>query len=176
MDDALTAILADHVPVTTELVVWGEQMRLQAAAYLSDDVPPMPSITSVRAVVLRAGRVLVQEDRHGRHVLPGGRREQGEALEATLRREVAEESGWSLGPVTLLGFTHFRHVDPKPPGYAYPYPDFCWLVYVAEATCFAADAKVDDGYEVGTEFLPFEAAHALPLTPCQRVFLDAAVR
>lgn len=89
---------------------------------------------------------------------------------------MAEETGWTLGCVSLLGFTHLHHLDPRPPDYAYPYPDFCWPVYVAEATRFAADAKIDDGYEVGTEFLSVEAAHALTLTPCQRVFLDAAVR
>jgi 8-oxo-dGTP pyrophosphatase MutT (NUDIX family) len=176
MGDALTAFLADREPVATESVVWGEQMRLQAAAYLTSDPPPLPYVTSVRAIVLHKGCVLVQQDRDSQHILPGGRREEGESLEVTLRREVAEETGWSLGPVTLLGFTHFRHVDPKPPGYAYPYPDFCWVVYVAEAAHFAAGAKVDDGYEVGTEFLQREAARALPLTPCQQVFLDAAVR
>jgi hypothetical protein len=84
--------------------------------------------------------------------------------------------GWSLGPATLLGFTHFRHLDSKPPGYAYPYPDFCWLVFAAEAARFVPDAKLDDGYETGSEFYSFRAARALPLPPCQQVYLEAAVR
>jgi 8-oxo-dGTP pyrophosphatase MutT (NUDIX family) len=175
MEDDLAAFLAGRVPVATESVVWGERMHLCVTAYLSDHVPPLPYVTSVRAVVLHEGRVLVQEDRHNRHVIPGGRREEGESPETALRREVAEETGWSLGRVSLLGFIHLHHLDPRPPGYAYPYPDFCWPVYDAEAASFSADVRLDDGYEVGTEFISVEAARDLPLPPCQRAFLEAAV-
>ena len=171
----LVAFLAGRTAAASESVTWGERMRLRATAYLSGEAPPLPYVTSVRAVVVRDGSVLVQRDRDSRHVLPGGRRKEGESPEATLRREVAEETGWSLGRVALLGFTHFRHLDPKPRDYAYPYPDFFWLVYAAEALRFTPEAKLDDGYELGSEFLPIEVARALTLTTCQRVYLDAAL-
>ena len=175
MEGSLTVFLAGRVPAAMEVIVWGERMRLRATAYLSDQAPPLPYVTSVRAIVLRQGYVLVQQDRHNRHVIPGGQRQEGESPEATLRREVAEETGWSLGPVSLLGFMHLHHLDPKPRDYAYPYPDFCWLIYVAEAASFSLDAKVDDGYEIASEFLSVEAVRALTLTPCQRAYLDAAL-
>lgn len=172
----LSAVLAEHSPMAFDLVSWGERMRLRATAYLSGTTPPSLYLTSVRAVIRCNESVLVQRDRDSRHILPGGRREAGEPIEATLRREVAEETGWSLGRTTLLGFTHFHHLDPKPRGYVYPYPDFCWLIYAAEADAFSAAAKLDDGYEVGSEFLPAEAVHALALTRYERVYLDAALR
>lgn len=162
--------------MASDPVSWGERMRLRATAYLSGDTPPLPFVTSVRAVILRNRSVLVLQDRDSRHIIPGGRREEGESVGTTLRREVAEETGWSLGRVTLLGFTHFHHLDPKPCGYVYPHPDFCWLVYAAEAAAFSPKAKLDDGYEVGSEFLSVEAVHALSLTNCERVYLDAALR
>ncbi len=176
MNPDLAAFLANRSPAASETVVWGAWMRLHAVAYLTADPPPLPYVTSVRAVVLRDGLVLVQQDLDSRHILPGGRREAGEPLEATLQREVVEETGWSLGPLTPLGVMHFHHLDPKPPGYAYPHPDFCWLVYTAEAAIFSPDAKLEDGYEIGSEFLSPDAARALALPPCQRAFLDAALR
>lgn len=129
-------------------MVWGDRMRLHAAAYLSDQLPPFAYVTSVRAVLLHRRQVLVQEDQHNRHVLPGGQRDEGETPEVTLRREVAEETGWAIGRVELLGFMQLHHLDCRPLDYAYPYPDFFWLLYTAEATSFSAEAKLDDGYEV----------------------------
>ncbi len=175
MDDDLAAFLAQRWPVATDPVLWGERMRLRATAYLSHEPPPLPYISSVRAVILRTGSVLVQQDKDNRHIIPGGRREAWEVAETTLRREVAEETGWSLGPVTLLGFTHFHHLAPKPVGYSYPYPDFCWLVYTAEAAAFVPEATLDDGYEVGSEFLSVEEVSKLALTHYERAYLDAAI-
>jgi 8-oxo-dGTP diphosphatase len=176
MKDSLTTFLADRTPTATESMVWGDRMRLHVAAYLSDQLPPFAFVTSVRAVVLHRGHVLVQEDQHNRHVLPGGQRDEGETPEATLRREVAEETGWAIDRVALLGFMHLHHLDSCPPNYSYPYPDFFWLIYTAEATSFSAEAKLADGYEVGTEILSVDAVRALSLTPCQWVYLEAAVR
>jgi 8-oxo-dGTP pyrophosphatase MutT (NUDIX family) len=172
----LAAFLANRSSIASETVVWGARMRLRAVAYLTADTPPLRYVTSVRAVVRRDGLVLVQQDRDNRHILPGGRREDNELPEATLRREVAEETGWSLGPLTPLGVIDFHHLDPKPPGYAYSHPDFCWLVYTAEATNFSLETRLDDGYEIGSAFLPADAARALALPPCQRALLDAVLK
>lgn len=175
-EDGPRRLLERVVPQVVEDVVWDECMRLRATAYLSQDVPPLRYVTSVRTIVLRDGLVLVQQDKDSRHVLPGGRREGNEPLEATLRREVAEETGWSLGDVNLLGFIHFLHLDPKQPGYRYPHPDFFQLVYVVAATAYSPEARLDDGYEIGSEFLSAVAAHRLPLTQVERIYLDAALR
>ena len=172
----LERFLARHTPVVFEAVTWGEHMRLRATAYLGQDVPPLRFVTSVRAVVLRGGSVLVQQDRESRHILPGGRREGDESLDTTLRRELSEETGWSVGDVGLLGFTHFLHLDPKQPDYRYPHPDFLQLVHVVDAAEYLPEARLDDGYEIGSEFLSVADVRRLSLTPIERVYLDAALR
>lgn len=176
MNGELDSFLVSCSPMVSEAVVWGERMRLRATAYLSQRVPPLRYVTSVRAVVLRKGSVLVQQDRDSRHVLPGGRREGVESIETTLRREVGEETGWSLGEVELLGFTHFLHLDPKQPDYAYPHSDLFHLVHVAEAVAYSPETRLDDGYEIGSEFLSVAAVRHLSLTHIERAYLDAALR
>lgn len=176
MDAELDRFLARCSPKVSEAVVWGERMRLSATAYLSRDTPPLQYVTSVRAVVLRDGSVLVQQDRDSLHVLPGGRREGSESLETTLRREVSEESGWSLCEIVPLGFTHFLHLDPKQPNYTYPHPDFFQLVYVAEAIAYLPETKLDDGYEIGSEFLSVASVRHLALTQIEWIYLDAALQ
>lgn len=175
MDAELDLFMARCSPRVSEAVVWGKQMRLRATAYLSQEAPPLRYVTSVRAIVLRDGLVLVQQDRDSRHVLPGGRREENESLETTLRREVSEETGWSLGEVEPVGFIHFLHLDPKQPAYPYPHPDFFQSVYVADAIRYAPETRLDDGYEVGSEFLSAAAVRHLSLTRIERTYLDAAL-
>lgn len=176
MDAELERFLMRCTPMASEAVTWGERMRLRATVYLGQDAPPLRYVTSVRAVVLRGGSVLVQQDRDSRHILPGGRREGGESLEATLRREVGEETGWSVGEVKQVGLTHFRHLDPKQPDYPYPHPDFFQIVHVAEATAYSPGTRLDDGYEIGSEFLSVADVRRLSLTPIEWVYLDAALR
>ena len=176
MDRELQDFLVRCTPVTTEVVEWGPQLRLRATAYLGQDLPPLRFVTSARAVVLRGESVLVQQDRDSRHVLPGGRRENDESVEATVRREVAEESGWSLGTVDLLGFIHFRHLDPIQPDYRYPYPDFLQLVHAAEATTHSTAARLEDGYEIASADVLLAEVRRLPLTQHELIYLDAAMR
>ncbi len=109
------------------------------------------------------------------HILPGGRREPGETLHQTLRREVLEETGWGLEEPSLLGVRHFRHLQPKPPRYAQPYPDFFQAVYVAHAGGFDPDAREADGYELGAGFRSLAEVRRLALPPNERVFLRAAL-
>lgn len=164
--------LAHRFPLVTEDVAWGELMSMHASAYESHDVPPLSYVTSVRAIVLRDGAVLVQQDRDSRHILPGGRREGGESLERTLRREVGEETGWSLHSLNLLGFIHFRHLDAKPSSYAYPHPDFFQVVYGAQADTFSSEALLDDGYELSSEFVSLAVIDHQALKPIERAFLS----
>lgn len=175
MDSDLAAFLGRRIPAATETVDWGDGFRFRAAVYLGGAVPPLAFVTSVRAVVLRGGEVLVQRDRTRRHVLPGGRREPGEAPEATLAREVREETGWSLRDTAPIGVLHYRHRAPRPPGYAYPYPDFLQMVYVGYAATFDPKVRLDDGFEIDTAFLPVAEARGLGLSRLDLVMLDAAV-
>lgn len=63
--------------------------------------------TSARAIIQRDDRLLViryQDDRGAWYALPGGGQQHGESLEATLRREVEEETGARVrvGPLRFV--------------------------------------------------------------------------
>ncbi|MBV9467694.1 MAG: NUDIX hydrolase [Abitibacteriaceae bacterium] len=165
-----------------ESAVWGNGLLpLQIASHLSHEVLPVEFITSVRCVLLRGEAVLVVRNlEHSYHILPGGRRESGESLEATLRREILEETGWVIAKPHLLGFKHFHHLSPKPEGYRYPYPDFVQLIYAARAEEFMPNVVISEinaeNFEGTTEFLPLTDVLALELTASDRLYLNAALK
>jgi 8-oxo-dGTP diphosphatase len=174
---AAAAFLAAHDPQAREDVRWGE-LRLHVATYLCTWLPPVELITSARAVMLQAGQVMVVRDPVSVHILPGGRRQAGESLEQTLRRELLEETGWAIDEPHLLGIKHFRHRNPKPAGFPYPdylYPDFFQAVYVAHARSFHPAARELGGYELGAAFHPVADVQHLALSPSEHLFLGAAL-
>jgi len=143
MDTALSAFLRGLTPTVTEADQWGE-LTFQAAGYLTASAPPLEYVTSVRAVVTYEDNALVITSPDREHILPGGRREPGEALLETLRREALEETGWSLRSLRLLGFKHFHHLTPKPDNHPYPYPDFLLAVDAATAETYHPDQRIAD--------------------------------
>lgn len=173
--DALERFLTSFSTGTTDTITWGAS-QIRVAGHLSRDLPPLQYVTSVRAIIVRGDQVLTVRDPNGVHVTPGGRIESGESLEEALRRELLEETGWSLLNISLLGFAHFHHLTPKPPEHPFPYPDFFQLVYAARPDSFSDTAKEVDGLELGATFLPLDEVRALPLTPGKRLFLDEALR
>jgi 8-oxo-dGTP pyrophosphatase MutT (NUDIX family) len=175
MDTALSAFLRDLVPSAAETDQWGE-MAFQVSGYLTANMPPLEYVTSVRAVVTQGENALVITSPDREHILPGGRREPGESLTETLRREALEETGWSLRSLRLLGFKYFHHLMPRPAVYPYPYPDFLQVVYTAVVEVCYPDRRIMDDYELDARFLPLAEVRALPLSPVQRMFLDAAVQ
>jgi 8-oxo-dGTP pyrophosphatase MutT (NUDIX family) len=175
IDERLAAFLAGQTPRITEPLAWGDALRFDVAVYLGTDLPPLPLVTSVRAIVRREDMILVQEDRDSRHILPGGRREAGEVPEATLRREVREETGWAIGRPTVIGFMHYHHLNPRPPDYAYPYPDFCQIVYAAWAVEFDESAVLADEYVMGTESVPVVDVRRMVLSQREHYLLEAAL-
>ena len=168
--------MAGRTPDAEEASIRWEKLGLRVESYLCDGMPPLELVTSVRAVVLRGREVLAVRDPGGLHVMPGGRREPGESVPETLRREVLEETGWAVEKPRLLGFLCFRHLGPKPEGYRYPYPVSLHLVYVARAESYATEAREVDGYELASGFFRVERVWMLPLSTTQRVFLAAALR
>ena len=176
----LARFLARCGRLAEEIAIWGQgagATRLRLTSYLTAETPPLAYVTSVRSLVFRGDEVLVVRDPDGYHVIPGGRREVGETLEETLRREVLEETGWALGPITPFGLMHFRHLGPQLPGYRYPYPDFLHAVYLAEAGRFVPGALVtgEQAYELEAGFRPLAEVAGLGLPLGQRRLLDAAL-
>jgi ADP-ribose pyrophosphatase YjhB (NUDIX family) len=165
--------LAAYDPQAHEDGRWGT-LRFHLASYLCPRLPPLELITSARAVMLHARQVMVVRDPGSVHILPGGRRQAGESLEQTLRRELLEETGWAIGEPHLLGVRHF-HPQSRTPA-AQPYPDFFQVVFVARAQSFHPEARECGGYELGAAFQPLADVRRLPLPPNERLFLHAALQ
>jgi 8-oxo-dGTP pyrophosphatase MutT (NUDIX family) len=175
MADSLQAFISGKVPVAEETESWGA-MPLRIESYLSHEEPPITYITSVRGVVIRDRSVLVYwDDRDQPQILVGGRCEPGETLEQTLRREVLEEAGVEIRRSILIGFLHYRHLGPKPAGYAYPFPDFVQAVYAAQAGRDCPQARMYDEYVRHSSFIPVDDVEALTLRDRDRPFLVEAL-
>lgn len=172
MDGDLSRFLCRYAPKVVEVVTWGESMSLQVTAYVTDAHPPTRYVTSVRCLLFHGSCVLVQRDKTTSHILPGGRCERGESLQNAVRREVLEETGWTLSSLCTLGFLHFHHLGRKPDAYDYPYPDFLQVVYVSEAVRFLPGAKVDDGYELESAFRPVGEVRHYVRTDRERLYLN----
>ena len=69
---------------------------------------PTRPYLAVSAAIFRNGRVLIvrraRPPAHGLYTLPGGGVELGETLEQAIIREVREETGLEIAPLTLVGF------------------------------------------------------------------------
>ena len=143
----VASFLADKKPALVSYVCWGrQQLDFDVASYLSKGTPPLELITSVRGVVLYEDQVVVMENEDGQHFMPGGRLEPEETIDACLRREIQEECGLHVDSAELLGFMHFRHLQPEPENYPYPYPDMFHLIYSVVGSGNLLQADVE-GYE-----------------------------
>jgi 8-oxo-dGTP pyrophosphatase MutT (NUDIX family) len=151
---------------------------LLARLCLASSLPPLECTSSILAIVTRSDGVVLfinPAEASGTiaHVLFGGRSEPGESPEETLRREVAEETGWQIEPTKIVGFRHFRHLGPPHAEMAdRPYPEFVQPVYAATARAF--DAALLLPGEHPCEFV--DAHWAISVTdPDQRPLLRAAL-
>lgn len=182
----LAAAVAQYTVLAEESAVWNQERAtptpLHVTAYLAPELPPLDLVTSVRALVFHGDALLALSMPELTHVLPGGRREAGETPEATVRREIVEEAGWTIRSLSLLGVMRFHHLGPEQPPapgqeHRYPYPDFLNLIYLAEAERYDAATLVPNVYEqLPYTMQPIAAVRSRPLTPVGQAFLTAALR
>ena len=164
----IQTFLKDKRPFYETEALWANgTMPLRVCYFLSDEQPPEQFVTSVRCMVLQNDTVLVLRNRKGNHILPGGRREEGETFVQTLRREVAEETGWTVESVSRLGFIHLEHLKPKPPGYQFLYPHFFQIVYIAHASKYVPDLMCDNDYEEEATFVPIGELDGLGISEAE---------
>ena len=149
-------------------------MRLSLATAL----PPPQVTSSILALVVNShSQVLYlwpsQPSGSIAHLLIGGRPKSGETPEATVIREVGEETGWHVAPRRMIGFRHFFHLGPRPEQSDRPYPDFVQPVYAALAVEFDKNLLVDAD-EIAAEFIDFATVER-QTDLAQRPLLHAAV-
>jgi 8-oxo-dGTP pyrophosphatase MutT (NUDIX family) len=156
---------------------------LRITAYTSPAQLPVELVVSVRCVVRCGDRVVICQEPDGKWMLlPGGRREPRETFQETLIREVHEETGRIVESSSLerIGWLHFEHLQPPPPGHPYPHPDFLNVVFVGDVLDSDSDEDqrwVDtDGYIQRSVAVPISEAHRLVVTTDRLagVFLEAA--
>ena len=174
VDDDLASFLAPLPSFAKEAANWGRH-RFDLTDYLAEEQPPLRYVTSSRAVLIDGDDVLVVRDPGGNHVMPGGRLEAGESPEDALRRELLEETGWTIARLQRIGFRHFHHLTPEPPGWTYPYPNFIQVVYACAPGEYRPERMEPDEFVLGAEFVPIVEAKRLDLDAGQPGFLDAAV-
>ena len=177
MKEPLAAFLKERAPLAEEEIVWsgcGRGLVQTRSTYLLERKasPPLQLVTSVRAVLTRGSDIMVVRDPTGSHIVPGGRLADGEGLLDALKRELLEETGWSVRcePVRIAMF-HFRIHSSRPDGYSYPYPDFLQLIYQAEAGRYDSGKIEVDGYELEARFRARGAIKRLPLSSGEKALL-----
>ena len=171
----LESFLAPLTAFVEEAVVWTTgPMRL--SCFLTDKAPPARYVTSARAVVTGFDQVLVVQDLSDKHILPGGRLEANETPLDAARREVLEETGWSMTGISQIGILHFSHTEAAPEGYPFPYPDFLQIVYAGSPAEYQPEMREPDDYVLGSELVPIESIRKWKLDAGQHVFLEAALR
>jgi 8-oxo-dGTP diphosphatase len=104
----------------------------ESQTVLSSHLPSQELVTTALVVAFAGDHLLMTNLRSRGWDIPGGHVEAGEHPEETVRREVYEETGATLGPLHLLGYQRLRLLGPPPIAYGYPYPDCYQAFYWAQ--------------------------------------------
>lgn len=175
MNDGLGKFLSPLTAFEEETQIWESLGTMRIACYLTVKMPPRRYVSSARAVVIDGDRVLLVQDRDGVHIIPGGKLEPGETPEEAMRREVIEETGWSLVFCTPIGVLHFTHVHPMSEGQG-TQPDFLQVVYAGIPGKYYPELRETDGYEIGSEFVSIDQVRQMTLGTGQETYIETAIK
>jgi hypothetical protein len=161
--DALAASFAAELDQRTPLVdfeaVW-PLARLRGRTFIGGDFPS-ELLISARAVVFKGSKVVVVDEIHGeRHIEPGGGIEPGETIEQAVRREVAEESGWTVGELKSLGFHFLEPLTPTPPLPTRRWGPMVHAVFVTEGVSYSRGARDMTQIKTGSRLTSIRRAFA----------------
>jgi ADP-ribose pyrophosphatase YjhB (NUDIX family) len=180
MEPELAAFLNSLHANFADTIVWGNgAIRLDLKGYLDIQSPPDRFVLAGRAMVVRGNEVLLVETPYGNHILPGGRRENGETTEDAVQREVLEETGWVVNNLTPFAVLHLQYQTPMPQNVGRViYPDFIWHVFIAEPSEYREQRRIQDEREVvlAANFKPIGEVLKSGLAPFQQELLAALVR
>ncbi|MGW1521570.1 NUDIX domain-containing protein [Streptomyces sp. NPDC002287] len=121
---------------------------------------------AAKAVVLHDGRVLLQRahwEGQDCYFLPGGGQEPGEALDATVRRELHEETGLDVTPERLLWLREYigANHDGAPEDHRVEAIFLCR----PEGTVDQLGGHAEDDAQAGLEWVELEKVTGLNLLP-----------
>jgi 8-oxo-dGTP diphosphatase len=129
----------------------------------------MPAIrNAARAVIVRDGAILLQVcriDGELLHILPGGTQEFGEPLDATVRREVLEETGLSVRVDGLLWVCELVEPAPDPSVVDGTHVVGCIFRCTPEADLPIMPASLPDVAQIDVRWVMLSELPALTLVP-----------
>ena len=157
---------------------WEIQGKLQIRLSLAEELPPASVSSSIMSIVLNRDRqvlYLIPSDLKGgiANLIAGGRPDAGETPEETAIREVAEETGWRVKPIKMIGIRSFFHTEPRSPKTDRPYPHFVQPIYVVMAESFDPKAIIP-GDQIPAEFMDYSVVEER-IVANQRPLLRAAL-
>jgi 8-oxo-dGTP pyrophosphatase MutT (NUDIX family) len=156
-----SAELERRAPIYDGEAIW-PSARLRERIYIDDFDYPAPLLSSARAVVFKGPRVVVVDEIHGEHhIVPGGGIEPGETVEEAVRREIAEESGWTVGALNPLGFHYYEPLTRDPPMAGRRWGPMVHALFVTEGVSYCRAARDMTQIEIGSRLTSFRRAYTL---------------
>jgi 8-oxo-dGTP pyrophosphatase MutT (NUDIX family) len=141
----------------SDLTLGGRRARL--TLYLSEEMPAENQVGAAHCLGFdRHGRFLLVRHTERQWTIPGGRRETGESIEGTLRRETLEEAAAVIAQPRLLAVERLDFVEPKSDdGHADPRYQVFFVAEVTELGVLVPNAETTE-----SGLFAVEEARALP--------------